>query len=169
MYVVVGVGGKGEKWREGVICHSAAFSRASEWRHNLAAEMDATFGDEGDGRRREGGESERGTVRISVGVGGEGAIPVGRLSGGGRQHVIKPERASMMMLWSRVASFISGISSILSWKHERDRRHEQQSCAREEAGGFLFHNSIFQLEHSVLPSVRHAVAPSLPRPSPPSE
>ena len=44
MDVVVG---GGEKWREGVICHSAAFSRASEWRHNLAAEMDATFGDGG--------------------------------------------------------------------------------------------------------------------------
>ena len=95
MYVVVGVGGKGEKWREGVICHSAAFSRASEWRHNLAAEMDATFGDGGR-------EMREGYVHVSAGVGGEGQgamAVVNRLSGGGRQHVIKPERAFMMMLW----------------------------------------------------------------------
>ena len=97
MDVVVG---GGEKWREGVICHSvttaaAGFSR--EWRHNLAAEMDATFGDGGRGNAR-GVRS----VHVSVGVGGEGQgamAVVNRLSGGGRQHVIKPERAFMMMLW----------------------------------------------------------------------
>ena len=47
MDVVVG---RGEKWREGVICHSATTAAAGfsrEWRHNLAADMDATFGDGG--------------------------------------------------------------------------------------------------------------------------
>ena len=95
MDVVVG---GGEKWREGVICHSvttaaAGFSR--EWRHNLAAEMDAPFGDGGR-------EMREGYVHVSAGVGGEGQgamAVVNRLSGGGRQHVIKPERAFMMMLW----------------------------------------------------------------------